>query len=534
MKKSIDISMYIEHMDAKAEQVNQPLFDDLGALPRVDFSIKEIKQAKFNELTNSDRTNIDDRILQFEIVDPNKMWNLHEFYIELEHQLVKMDGTAFTNAEVVSGVARAEVLSSIACMFKSASLYLNDVKMETCNNVFLRGLLLDYLRKRTTESDQIDTSWFYPETDDGENRGRFAIAADATLDAPYDTADITCGSLNARMNRRGPYKRTSIVAGAPTVEEVPYNPSTIVQSKFYLKDMFGYVLDNLNVCVSNRIRVELELCKDGDGVIKGYVATTAATDSAVGRANKCVDAKIKVRKAVMWGDEIVPEDKVKSEILQWLRSGGNFTQIWRQHDVYTSGAPVSEAGGTVTIPITQKYSKLGRVYVFCQSLAKVRGRQTFNRAMFDKLNIKTARLQINGGSVLPNIPFEIDFANRKVSRLYAEFIKAQSAMDPEDSGKTDYHTYMETIPMIVFDCTHIGQALYDQLTKTDLTIEIEFLPTPVLSPYYAPKAAAAGVADREPTTAEDKAYQFYSVVESLRSVTGKADGGVLVMGQLSV
>lgn len=518
----------------KAEQVFQPLFDDLGALPKVDFSIKEIKQAKYNELTNSDRTAIDDKQLNFEISDSNKMWNLHDCYFEIDHKLVKKsDGSNFTNAEVTSGVARAEMLSTLASAFKSATLYLNDIKMETCSNTFIRGLILDYLTKRTTQNDVADDTWFYPETDDSYNRGRFAIAADATLDAPYDSADVTAPSVAARMNRRGPYKKTSTDGVTTTITEVLYNPSTVVQAKLYLRDLFGYVRDNMSIMVSNRIRVELELAKDGDGVMKGYVATTPGTDTAVARANKCVDAMVKVTKCVLWIDEVIPEDGQKTEILQWLRSGGKFTQLWKQHDVYQAGAPASEVGSTVQIPVTQKYSKLGRIYVFCQSLAKVRGKQTFNRAMFDKVNIKSARLQVNGSSVLPAIPYEINFVDRKVSRLYREWLNAQKSMDPEDSGLTDNHTFIEAIPVIIFDCTHIGQSLYDQLTKTDLTVEIEFLGTPVLSPYYAPKADD-GVAEREPTDAADKFYQFYAVVESLRTASGRADGGVMIMEQISM
>ena len=332
-----------------------------------------------------------------------------EAYLQLTGEIVKSADGASYTAEKVAFVNNGPLH-----MFDSATYKINNQVVERVDSpgeATLMMSLVDY------SNDYIDSM--------GE---QLMIAKDAGAN---DTADTNTGFV-----KRKAHKKFDLC--------IP------------LKHIFGFAKDVNKVLYGMTHTVEL--------------VKRNSFSNALLKATSVDEAKVKLTGLSLWMPRITPSPEAEAGLLKFMESNKEINTPFQQVKYfYKEFNDIKD----VTWDITQ-FSKTDRprhVFVGFRKTDK-ENNQEQNNAVYEPCAVTDISLVVNGDTY-PRFPYSIDFANKKVGRVYRDLLSYRGIDNKYDTGmlitKSDF---LDRYPVYHFDLERMPEMLNDSASMIRLKAKL--------------------------------------------------------------
>jgi hypothetical protein len=190
------------------------------------------------------------------------------------------------------------------------------------------------------------------------------------------------------------------------------------------------------------------------------------------RTGEAAEHIFNLKKITMWVPRLKPSLQRLAELDAKLASGATQTLAWSDCDYYKS-PEVANGVLTTNWRVTAMQSRPSKIYVFFQSSARANGDQTFNKMIFDTMDLRTLEVRVNG-HIFPKETLTLiqgATAEPDYMRAYLMLLESQNKMLVDDTGMLiSYKEFNEIYNLLVFDLTKMERRVYESISASEIEI----------------------------------------------------------------
>ena len=382
----------------------------------VDESILSLEYQEYNPQTGvSLNTQGDIRIT---IENQDEFFLPSEAYLNIKGQLQKNDGTAYSDADVITLTNNA-----LMYLFTNIKYNLSGQEIESLNNPGQGTSMLGMLTYPDdfSKSSGLNQLWYKDTGTDANLATNLGFAA-----------------------------RQGYIVRSP-------NPKGTFSFCVPLRHIFGFACDYEKIIYG--FKHELTLFRKDDS-------------DAIFRAAATVAGKINLTKCSLYMPLVYPSDEAKSTLHNTIESKSSLDVGYRMRQCDTITVPQST---TFSWRLSVKSSPEKPRWIILAFQTNKGGNQEQNPAIFDHSNLINAYVTLNSIRY-PAVDYQLNFAQQDFSRMYkeaADFRKNYFAMDSLISNSNiNPSDFKDLFPLFVFDVSKQSERLKNGIT--DITIKTQF------------------------------------------------------------
>ncbi len=184
------------------------------------------------------------------------------------------------------------------------------------------------------------------------------------------------------------------------------------------------------------------------------------------------DHMFNLKKMSLWVPRLKPSLTRMAELDAKLASGATQTLAWKDYDFYQSPL-VANTTTTYNWRVTAMQSRPSKVFVYFQASTRADGDQTFNKMIFDTLDLRTLEIRVNG-HIFPKETLILRQGatnDPDYMRAYLMYLESQNKMLLDDTGAVvSYRDFNKLYNFFVFDLTKMERRVYESISASEIEI----------------------------------------------------------------